>query len=99
MSDVTSDAMLHIISRSAAAAFIARYRRQSPASGGPPTVLLKVDEERGERFFRHPSFLPSGKGIVFTIGMAGLFYMQDRFLGVIDPAFLLVGTLGLIMTG
>ena len=37
-----------------------------PASGGSPTVLLKVDEERGERFFRHPSFLPSGKAILFT---------------------------------
>ena len=41
-----------------------------PASGGSPTLLLKVDEQRGERFYRHPSFLPSGKAVLFTVGMA-----------------------------
>jgi Tol biopolymer transport system component len=38
-----------------------------PAAGGPPKVLLKVDEKAGERFYRHPSFLPGGKAILFTI--------------------------------
>ena len=55
-----------------------------PASGGPPTVLLKVDEERGERFYRHPSFLPSGKAIVFTIGMADSYSYDDAEIGVMS---------------
>jgi serine/threonine-protein kinase len=55
-----------------------------PSSGGSPTVLLKVDEERGERFFRHPSFLPSGKAIVFTIGMADTYSYDDAEIGVIE---------------
>ena len=54
-----------------------------PASGGSPTVLLKVDEERGERFFRHPSFLPSGKAILFTVGMADTYSYDDAEIGVI----------------
>ena len=36
---------------------------------------------------------------MFAIGLTDLFYLQGRFLGVIDPAFLLVGMLGLLMTG
>ena len=40
------------------------------ANGGSPALLLKVDEQRGERFYRHPSFLPSGKAVLFTIGKA-----------------------------
>jgi cation:H+ antiporter len=36
---------------------------------------------------------------MFAIGLTDLFYLQGRFLGIIDPAFLLVGMLGLIMTG
>jgi serine/threonine-protein kinase len=38
-----------------------------PAAGGDPKLLLKVDEKNGERFYRHPSFLPGGKAILFTI--------------------------------
>lgn len=41
-----------------------------PAAGGEPSLLLKVDEARGERFYRHPAFLPSGKAVLFTIGVA-----------------------------
>jgi Tol biopolymer transport system component len=37
------------------------------ADGGEPKLLLKVDEKNGERFYRHPSFLPGGKAILFTI--------------------------------
>jgi serine/threonine protein kinase len=55
-----------------------------PASGGSPTPLLKVDEQRGERFFRHPSFLPSGKAILFTIGMADTYSYDDAEIGVIS---------------
>jgi serine/threonine protein kinase len=55
-----------------------------PASGGSPTPLLKVDEQRGERFFRHPSFLPSGKAILFTIGMADTYSHDDAEIGVIS---------------
>jgi serine/threonine-protein kinase len=55
-----------------------------PASGGSPTLLLKVDEGRGERFFRHPSFLPSGKAILFTIGMADTYTYDDAEIGVIS---------------
>ena len=40
---------------------------QVPSAGGPPKLLLKVDEKNGERFYRHPSFLPGGKAILFTI--------------------------------
>jgi len=36
---------------------------------------------------------------MFAIGLTDLFFLQGRFLGIIDPAFLLVGMLGLIMTG
>ena len=36
---------------------------------------------------------------MFALGLTDLFYLQGRFLSVIDPAFLLVGMLGLLMTG
>ena len=36
---------------------------------------------------------------MFALGLADVFYLPGRFLGVIDPAFLLVGMLGLLMTG
>lgn len=36
---------------------------------------------------------------MFALGLSDIFYLQGRFLGVIDPAFLLVGMLGLLMTG
>jgi cation:H+ antiporter len=36
---------------------------------------------------------------MFAIGLTDVFYLQGRFLSVIDPAFVLVGMLGLIMTG
>ena len=55
-----------------------------PASGGSPTLLLKVDEQRGERFFRHPSFLPSGKAVLFTIGMADTYTYDDAEIGVVS---------------
>jgi cation:H+ antiporter len=35
----------------------------------------------------------------FAIGLTDVFYLQGRFLEVIDPAFLLVAILGLLMTG
>jgi serine/threonine-protein kinase len=55
-----------------------------PASGGTPQLLLKVDEERGERFFRHPSFLPSGKAVLFTIGMADNYSYDDAQIAVVS---------------
>jgi cation:H+ antiporter len=36
---------------------------------------------------------------MFALGLTDVFYTSERFLGVIDPAFLLVGMLGLLMTG
>ncbi len=36
---------------------------------------------------------------IFALGLTDVFYTQGRFLGVIDPSFVLVGMLGLIMTG
>jgi cation:H+ antiporter len=36
---------------------------------------------------------------MFALGLTDLFALQGRFLGLIDPAFLLVGMLGLLMTG
>lgn len=36
---------------------------------------------------------------MFALGLSDLFYLDGRFLSVIDPSFLLVGTLGLLMTG
>jgi cation:H+ antiporter len=36
---------------------------------------------------------------MFAVGLTDVFYLQGRFLGVIDPAFVLVGMLGLLMTG
>jgi len=36
---------------------------------------------------------------MFALGLTDVFYLPGRFLGIIDPAFLLVGMLGLLMTG
>jgi len=36
---------------------------------------------------------------MFAVGLTDVFFTQGRFLAVIDPSFLLVGTLGLLMTG
>jgi cation:H+ antiporter len=35
---------------------------------------------------------------MFAIGLADIFYTQGRYLAIIDPSFLLVGMLGLLMT-
>lgn len=35
---------------------------------------------------------------MFALGLTDFFYLQGRFLGVVDPAFMLVGMLGLLMT-
>ncbi len=34
-----------------------------------------------------------------ALGFVDFFYLKGRFLGIVDPAFVLVGLLGLIMTG
>jgi len=34
-----------------------------------------------------------------ALGLTDFFYLGGRFMGVVDPAFILVGLLGLIMTG
>jgi serine/threonine-protein kinase len=57
-----------------------------PAAGGTPKVLLKVDEQRGERFYRHPSFLPSGKAVLFTVGMADNYSYDDANIAVVSLA-------------
>jgi len=54
------------------------------ATGGSPTLLLKVDEQHGERFYRHPSFLPSGKAVLFTIGTADNYSYDDAQIGVLS---------------
>lgn len=36
---------------------------------------------------------------MFALGLTDLFFLQGRFLGVINPSFVLIGMLGLIMTG
>jgi cation:H+ antiporter len=36
---------------------------------------------------------------MFALGLTDVFYFQGRFLGVIDPAFALVGLIGLVLTG
>ena len=36
---------------------------------------------------------------MFALGLTDVFYTPGRFLGAIDPSFLLVGMLGLLMTG
>jgi serine/threonine-protein kinase len=57
-----------------------------PASGGTPKLLLKVDEQHGERFYRHPFFLPSGKAVLFTVGMADNYSYDDANIGVLSLA-------------
>jgi Tol biopolymer transport system component len=57
---------------------------QVPATGGSPKVLLKVDEQGGERFYRHPSFLPSGNAVLFTVGMADTYSYDDAKIGVVS---------------
>jgi len=36
---------------------------------------------------------------MFAIGLNDVFFTQGRFLEVIDPSFLLVGAMGILMTG
>ncbi len=36
---------------------------------------------------------------MFAVGLTDLFYTQGRFIAAIDPSFLLIGMLGLLMTG
>ena len=36
---------------------------------------------------------------MFAIGLTDVFYTRGRFLAAIDPSFLLIGMLGLLMTG
>jgi len=36
---------------------------------------------------------------MFALGLTDLFYVQGRYLSVIDPSFMLLGMLGLLMTG
>lgn len=55
-----------------------------PADGGPPQVLLKVDEQRGERFYRHPFFLPSGRDVLFTIGKADTTSYDEADIAVVS---------------
>ncbi|MBN1537367.1 MAG: sodium:calcium antiporter [Anaerolineales bacterium] len=35
---------------------------------------------------------------IFALGLTDIFYLEGRFIGMIDPGFLLIGMLGLIMT-
>ncbi len=36
---------------------------------------------------------------MFAVGLTDIFYTEGLFLGVIDESFLLIGMLGLLMTG
>lgn len=36
---------------------------------------------------------------IFTLGLSDLFFVDGRYLGSIDPSFVVIGLLGLIMTG
>ena len=38
-----------------------------PATGGEPTVITKIDRQRGEGDHMWPEFLPSGEAVLFTI--------------------------------
>jgi len=42
-----------------------------PASGGDPKILTRPDVKRGEVDHLFPSYLPNGKGVLFTIMMPG----------------------------
>ena len=35
---------------------------------------------------------------MFALGLTDLFYTQGRLIGAIDPAFMMIGTFGLLMT-
>jgi serine/threonine-protein kinase len=55
-----------------------------PASGGTPKTLLTVDIDKGERFFRHPQYLPGSKAILFTIGTADIEGYEDARIALLD---------------
>jgi hypothetical protein len=55
-----------------------------PASGGTPKTLLKVDTNKGERFFRLPHYLPGAKAILFTIGTGDIETYEDGRIAVLD---------------
>src|SRR3954464_2962688 len=54
------------------------------ADGGTPDLLLRVDEKQGERFYRHPAFLPSGDAIVFTVGRSDTDSYDDSDIAVLS---------------
>jgi len=54
------------------------------ADGSAPALLLKVDEAHGERFYRHPSFLPSGKAVLFTIAKADMDSYDEGSIAVLS---------------
>jgi serine/threonine-protein kinase len=45
-----------------------------PAAGGTPTVVTRLDLERGEASHRWPQVLPGGKAVLFTRSTVGSFY-------------------------
>ncbi len=55
-----------------------------PATGGNPRTLLKVNIDKGERFFRLPQYLPSAKALLFTIGTADMDTYEDGHIALLD---------------
>lgn len=53
-----------------------------PAAGGTPTVLTKLDLERGEASHRWPQVLPGGKAALFTMSTVGSFYEAANIMAV-----------------
>lgn len=49
-----------------------------PAAGGIPKPLTKVETEKGEGTHLWPEILPSGKAVLFTIGLAGKSYDEAQ---------------------
>jgi len=57
---------------------------QVTASAGTPEVLIIPDTSKGELFYDIPSFLPDGKGVLFTINMISR-RSEDRRIALLDP--------------
>jgi len=56
-----------------------------PPGGGVVTSLTVPDSARGEVWHGRPDILPSGKGVLFTIGYRGNDILQDK-IAVLDVA-------------
>jgi serine/threonine-protein kinase len=53
-------------------------------NGGPLERLTTLDQRGGETYHFHPEPLPSGRGVLFTVGYRGIIGLDSAFVAVLD---------------